>query len=125
MIWDLDICRLKSHCPSNNTISKVQTWIAIVKDPHPKKTKVKNLKPTLLHTNIAKSLKQSRKNKDKRIKKYRQNTIRKQKKQTSATGNNTINTSRKNKKCDIRKVICFNCNKKDYYTNIYTKSLKN
>ena len=44
---------------------------------------------------MAKFLEQSRKDKEKKIKEYRQNTIGEQKKQTLAIGSNTINAIKK------------------------------
>lgn len=89
MVQSLDICCLRNHCPSINTVSKIQTQKTIVKSSCPKEPKTKKTKPT--HAKTIKFLEQ--KIKKKKTKRHRQNATRKQKK-TPATGNNTINASK-------------------------------
>lgn len=65
------------------------------------------------------------KDKKKRIREHRQNHTRKGKK-TPATGDNTIDASKKDLKIrrDTNKDTYYNCNKKSHYTRTYIKSEK-
>ena len=47
MIRNSDIRYSRGHCPSNSTISKVQTQGTTAKDSHQEEPKVKEVKPTL------------------------------------------------------------------------------
>lgn len=69
----------------------------------------------MLHINAKNQLEQNKKNKIKMIRKRKQNYTKEQKK-TSATSNNTIDTSKKGsrQKYNTSKLICYNCNKKGH-----------
>lgn len=124
IVYVSDIYCPRSHCFSNNITSKVQTQKTTIKDSRLKKITAKNSEPALPYTNMAESLKQSRKNKKKKTKKGRQDTTGKWKKQISTTNNNIINAFKKKKNCDISKIRYFNYNIKSYYVNTYTKPRK-
>ena len=114
MVRDLDIRCSRSHCPSNNIASKVQTQRITTKNSsHPKKSKTKDLKSVPLHDNPAEPAKK----KDKQMRfKHRQERTKKLK-ETPATGDNTVDAAKKKKKRDTSKVMYFNCDEKGHYAS--------
>lgn len=114
----------QDHCFSNNIAAKIQTQETIVKDFHSEKAKAKHPKAIFSHTNTAELLEQNRKNKKNRTKEQKQDITGERKERTPATGDNTINVSKK-KKRNVSKVTCFNYNKKGNYASTYTKPPKN
>lgn len=80
----------QGYCSSNNTtFSKVKTQRITIKNPRPKASKPKKIKPACAKT--AEFLEP--KVKKKKTKEYRQDATKKRK-EIPATGNNTINTSK-------------------------------
>lgn len=122
LVRNSNICYFRVYYLSNNIASKLQIQESTVKDPHSKKLKAKKVKPA--YVKIVEFLK--KKDKKKKTKKHKWYHIRKWKK-ILVTGNNTINALKKNlgKKRNISNIIFYNCNKKKYYVNTYTKPLKN
>ena len=118
MVRDLDIRYSRSHRPSYNTFSKVQTQSSSHKDsPCSKKPKPKDPKPAPSSDNAAElAKKEDRKDKKKKLGNQRRKHT---DEQTPATG---VNTEAPKNKVKVR---CFNCNKKDHYANECTKPIKN
>ena len=121
MVRDLDIRCPRGYCPSNNTVSKVQTQETTAKDSYYlEEPKTKDLKSVPLHDNPAEPAKKE--DKQKRFKRQRERT--RKLKKTPATGNNTVDTAKKKKKRDTSKVTYFNYDKKGHYASNCTE-LKN
>ena len=116
-----DIHCSRDYHSFNSTVSKVQTQGTTAKKLRPEESKPKEAKPVkgkafvLTQTNMVKFLKQSKKNKKdkkRRFPKYKQDHIGKQKEQNPATGTNVTNARSKKKYLDI---ACYNYNKKGHY----------
>ena len=123
MVQDSDIRCCRGHRFSNSTISKVQTQGTTTKDfsrpekPKPKKTKS-------VRADVAEPLEQNKKDKKDCRDKKRRFQEKKERSNTLATSDNAIDTSKKKKKnrdCTTSRVTCYNCNKKGYFANTYTK----
>lgn len=86
-----------------------------------KELKMKEVKPILFQPiEASKPSKQTRKEK----KKKKDHEKRDKKEQTLLSTANSIEVKKKKKKNqdhDINEITCYNCSKKDYYTNTYTK----
>ena len=118
IVRDSDIRYPRDHRSSNNTASKVQTQGTAVKDSfHPEELKGKDPKSVPPHDDSAEPAKKE--NKHKRFKRQWECTM--EPKKTLATGDNTVDAAKKKKKCDISKVMCFNCDKKGHSANENTE----
>ena len=118
MVWDSDAYCPRSHRPSYNTSSKVQTQDS--KDlSRPKKTKPKDSKSASSRDNAAESPKKdNKKDKKKRFRGQRQEYTGKQKEQILATNVNITDVSKKKKKRhNVSDITCFNCDKKSYFAS--------
>ena len=121
IVRDSDTRCPKSHRPSHNTSSKLQTQGS--KDPsRSKKPKLKDPKPAPSRDNAMEpAKKENRKNKKKKL----QNRRWEWNKQILPTGNNTKIPKKKKKRHDPSGVTYFNCNKKVHYASGCIKPLKN
>ena len=70
MVQDSDIYCFRGYCYSNNTATKAQIQGTTVKDYRLKEAKTKDPKPTSSRTNVAKPLKQEKKNQKDTKKKF-------------------------------------------------------
>ena len=113
-----DVCCPRSHRPSHNTSSKMQTQGSSHKDSsRSEKPKPKNPKPAASCDNAVEPAKrEDRKKKKKRLRNQRREHIGEQ---TPVIG---VNTKALKKKIKAR---YFNYNKKSHYANECTKSPKN
>ena len=123
MVRDSDIHCPRGHRPSNSTASKVQAHGTTTKDSFClEKPKAKETKS--VHANAVEPSEQDKKdNKNQRDKK-RRFWERRKRSNTPATGNNTIDVSKKKKKnrdCDTSRVTCYNYNKKSHIPNTCTE----
>ena len=118
IVWDSDARCSRSHRPSHNTSSKVQTQGS--KDlSRPKETKPKDLKSAPLCDNAVESLKKdNKKDKKKRFWGQKQEYIGERKEQTATTNVNITNVSKKKKKRhNISEIMYFNSDKKGQFVS--------
>ena len=120
IVQDSNAHYLKSHRPSYNTSSKMQTQ-SFNDSFRFKETKPKDLKSASSYDNVAKlPKKDNKKDKKKTFWGQRRKHTRKRKKQTSTTNVNTNNVLKKKKKrCDVSEIMCFNCNEKSHLISNY------
>lgn len=124
IIWDTDFYCSTDHYSSNITVLNIQTQGTTIKKFCYKKTKTKNLKLALPHTNIAnfsEQEKKDKKNKKCRFKNHWWDHIKEQKR-TLTTNININKTGLKKKYAHI---MYYNYDKKGQYLKFCSKSLKN